>query len=187
MRAHFRLTIAVVILGGVGVLALAGSLPAVAASGEEIDRDVTAALRNLYATSPHAKALGSKARGILVFPNIVKAGFMVGAQYGNGALRVGDKTVGYYNSTAASYGLQAGVQSFGYAMFLMNDAALDYLSKSQGWEIGSGPSVVILDEGMAKSMTSTTLRDDVYAMFFGQKGLMAGLGLQGSKITRINP
>jgi lipid-binding SYLF domain-containing protein len=88
---------------------------------------------------------------------------------------------------AASYGLQAGVQAFGYALFLMNDKALEYLDKSDGWEIGVGPSIVIVDQGKAKTMTSTTLRDDVYAFIFSQKGLMAGAGIQGSKITKTSP
>ena len=97
------------------------------------------------------------------------------------------RTVGYYNSLAASYGLQAGVQSFGYALFFMNKEALAYLDRSEGWEIGVGPSIVIVDAGAAKSLTTTTAKDDVYAFTFDQKGLMAGLGIQGSKITRIYP
>ena len=92
----------------------------------------------------------------------------------------------YYKIGAASFGLQAGGQSFSYALFLMNDSALNYLNKSDGWAIGSGPSVVVVDKGAAMSTTSTTLAKDVYAFPFGQKGLMAGLGLEGSKITRIN-
>ncbi len=88
---------------------------------------------------------------------------------------------------AASYGLQAGAQTSGYAMFLMNDSALDYLKKSQGWEVGVGPTVVVMDEGLAKSLTTSTAKDDIYAFIFGQKGLMAGLSLQGSKITQITP
>jgi lipid-binding SYLF domain-containing protein len=102
-------------------------------------------------------------------------------------LRVDGQTVGYYNTVAASYGLQAGAQTFGYAMFLMNDAALAYLNRSEGWEVGVGPSVVIMDEGLAKSLTTSTAKDDIYAFIFGQKGLMAGFSLQGSKITRITP
>jgi lipid-binding SYLF domain-containing protein len=86
---------------------------------------------------------------------------------------------------AGSYGLQAGVQKFGYALFLMNDNALQYLNKSDGWELGVGPSIVIVDKGKAKSLTTMTLKDDVYAFIFDQKGLMAGLGIQGSKITRL--
>ena len=87
---------------------------------------------------------------------------------------------------AGSYGLQAGAQTFGYALFFMNAGALAYLDKSDGWEVGVGPSIVVVDEGMGKSMTSTTLTQDVYAFIFSQKGLMAGLGVQGSKITKIN-
>ena len=116
---------------------------------------------------------------------MVKAGFMFGGQIGEGVLRKGGKTVGYYNSVAASYGLQAGIQSFGYALFFMNDGALAQLDATRGFELGVGPSLVIVDEGVARSITSNTITSDVYAFVFSQKGLMAGLGIQGSKITRI--
>jgi len=159
--------------------------PAIAASAVEIDRDVNAALKELYVSSPVAKELSTKAKAILVFPSIVKGGFMVGGQYGEGALIKEGKTVGYYNSVAVSYGLQAGLQKFGYALFFMKDSALEYLDKSEGWEIGVGPSIVIVDKGTARALTSTTAKDDIYAFFFDQTGLMAGLGLQGSKITKI--
>ena len=168
-------------------LALLPMHSALAASASEIDRNATAGLQTLYKTTPGAKALADKAKGILVFPNIVKAGFIIGGQYGDGALREKGKTVGYYRSLAASYGLQAGVQSFGYALFFMDDASLRYLKKSKGWEIGTGPSVVLLDKGFGKNLSSTTLQKGVYAFIFSQKGLMAGIGLQGSKITRITP
>ncbi len=158
-----------------------------AASKVEINRDVDTALRKLFDSTPQAKMLSEKAKGILVFPSMVKGGFIVGAQYGDGALRKGGKTVGYYRSVAASYGLQAGVQSFGYVLFFMNDAALAYLKKSKGWEIGVGPSIVVVDKGVAKTLTTTTAKDDIYAFIFDQKGLMAGLGLQGTKVTKINP
>jgi lipid-binding SYLF domain-containing protein len=160
---------------------------ALAASASEIDRKVTAALQTLYQTTPEAKTLASQAKGILVFPDVVKAGLVVGGQYGDGALRKKGKTIGYYRSVAGSFGLQAGVQSFAYALFFMDDASLRYLAESEGWEIGTGPSVVVLDKGFAKTMSSTTLRKGIYAIIFDQKGLMAGLGLQGSKITQITP
>jgi lipid-binding SYLF domain-containing protein len=160
---------------------------AAAASRAEIDKDVSAALKNLYAVNPTAKTLGAKAKAVLVFPSVWKAGFIVGAQGGNGALRKGGKTVGYYNVAAASYGLQAGAQEFGYALFFMSDSALAYLDKSDGWEVGTGPSLVVLDEGAAKSLSTTTLQSDVYAFIFSQKGLMGGIGIQGSKITKIEP
>jgi lipid-binding SYLF domain-containing protein len=177
---------------GAGLLALALALgmtasarPAVAASAAEINRDVDAALKHLYAKDPSARQLASRAKAILVFPSILKAGFLFGGQYGEGALRRGGKTAGYYNTLSASYGLQAGVQKFGYALFFMTDSALSYLSKSEGFELGVGPSIVVLDEGAAKALTTTTAQKDMYAMFFDQTGLMAGLGLQGTKISRI--
>jgi lipid-binding SYLF domain-containing protein len=157
-----------------------------AATAEELRRDSAAALKNLYATEKSAKLAGEKAKAILVFPTIVKGGFMVGGQIGEGALWKSDKVVGYYSSVAASYGLQAGIQSFGYALFFMNDEALKQLDATRGFEIGVGPSIVIVDEGVAKSMTTNTLTSDVYAFIFSQKGLMAGLGIQGSKITKIS-
>jgi lipid-binding SYLF domain-containing protein len=156
-----------------------------AASAAGIDADVNAALMKLYEEQPVAKMIAGKAAAILVFPNMVKAGFLVGAQYGEGALLKNGKTAGYYNSVAASYGLQAGAQTFGYVLFLMTPAAVHYLNRSGGWEIGVGPSIVVADEGVARTLTSTTLKSDVYAFIFDQKGLMAGLGLQGSKITKI--
>jgi lipid-binding SYLF domain-containing protein len=176
---------------GAGLLAAALAMTmtmgssAMAGSAAEIDRTVDAALADMYANVPNARHLGSQAKAVLVFPSIVKAGFLFGAQYGEGALRERGKTVGYYNTAAASYGLQAGVQAFGYALFFMNDSALRYLDKSGGFELGSGPSIVILDVGAARALTTTTLQNDMYAVFFDQKGLMAGLGLQGSKISRI--
>ena len=112
--------------------------PAVAASATEINRDVDAALAKLYADIPDARTLAEKARGVLVFPNVVKAGFLLGAQYGDGALRRQGRTVAYYNTVAASYGLQAGVQSFGYVLFFMTEPALEYLDKSDGFELGVG-------------------------------------------------
>ena len=162
-----------------------GKTDSIAAS--QIDNDANAALQRLYASTPQARSLARRAKGILVFPGVAKAGFIVGAQYGKGALIRNGRTLGYYNMVAGSYGLQAGVQSFDYAMFFMTDSALDYLDSSSGFEVGVGPSVVVVDAGIAKSLTTTTAKNDVYAFIFGQKGLMAGLGLQGSKITRIKP
>ena len=159
---------------------------AAAASAAELRRDSAAALRNLTDDEISAQLLAEKAKGILVFPSIVKGGFMVGGQIGEGVLWKKSRAVGYYNSVAASYGLQAGIQTFGYALFFMNDAALKQLDDTRGFEIGVGPSIVVVDAGVAKSMTTNTLTSDVYAFIFDQKGLMAGIGLQGSKITRIN-
>ncbi len=167
-------------------LGLMAPVPAGAVSADEMDRDAKAALKQLYAKNPSAKMLGQKAKGILVFPGIVKAGFIVGGQFGEGALIKNGKVVSYYNSVSLSYGLQAGAQKFGYALFFMTDSAMGYLDRSDGWEIGTGPSIVVVDAGLAKSRSTTTLKSDIYAYFFSQKGLMAGLGLQGTKITKIH-
>jgi lipid-binding SYLF domain-containing protein len=156
-----------------------------AATKTEIDRDAAAALEKLYATSPAARELRDKAVAILVFPHVVKAGLMLGGQFGEGVLIVGGEPVGYYSTAGASFGMQAGAQRYGYAMFFMSRAALVEIDKAKGFEIGVGPSVVVMDEGMAKQTTTRTLKDDIYAFIFGQKGLMAGLGIQGNKITKI--
>jgi len=156
-----------------------------AATAADIDRDVNSALENLYAKSSSAKVLAEKAKGILVFPGIVKGGFLVGGQFGEGALIKGGKTAGYYNTVQVSYGLQIGLQKYGYALFLMTDSAMKWIDKSDGWELGVGPTIVVVDVGAAKSMTTTTLQSEIYAFFFDQKGLMGGLGLQGTKITKI--
>jgi lipid-binding SYLF domain-containing protein len=156
------------------------------ALADELDDDAAAALRSLYEGSPAARLLGEKAVGILVFPNIVKAGFLFGAQFGEGTLFRGGRKVANYRSVAASYGFQAGVQAFGYAMFFMTNAALDYLDKSGGWELGVGPSITVIDTGVARNLTTSTIQSDIYAFVFDQKGLMGGIGIQGSKITRVN-
>lgn len=152
------------------------------------DQDATLALDKLLKSSSTAKELSKKAKAILVFPRILKAGLGIGGHYGEGALRKEGKSVAYYNTVAGSYGLQIGGQAFGYAMFFMDDKGLNYLLENNtGWEVGVGPSVVFLDEGMAKTMNNTTLTESVYIFTFNQQGLMAGAGIQGSKITKINP
>jgi len=146
-----------------------------------------AALQTLSASVPLAKTLMTTAEAVLVFPQVKKAGLGIGGQYGEGTLLKKGSPVAYYKTTGASFGLQAGGQKYGYAMFFMNAAALAQLDKANGFEVGVGPSIVVVDEGMGKSTTTKTLKDDVYAFIFGQKGLMAGLGVQGNKITKITP
>ena len=160
---------------------------ALAASARDIDRSASQSLTTLYKNTPDAKALADKAVAVLVFPSIVKGGFIIGGQFGDGALRKDGKSVAYYRSLAASYGFQAGVQTFGYVLFFMDEPSVQYLENSDGWELGSGPSLVVLDEGFGKVLSTTTLHKGVYAFIFNQKGLMGGVGLQGSKITQIHP
>src|SRR6185503_939021 len=183
-----RLRIFLVMLASVALAFHAfGAAIALGASAGEINRNVTDSLTTLYRKTPDAKVLGDRAVGVLVFPNILKGGFIIGGQFGDGALRKGKKTVAYYRSLAASYGFQAGVQSFGYVLFFMDNASLQYLDSSAGWEVGSGPSLVVLDTGFGKNLSTTTLQKGVYAFIFNQKGLMGGVGIQGTKITKINP
>ena len=155
-------------------------------SKEQLTHQAESALQKLYRDTPSAKVLGDKAVAILMFPSITKGGFIIGGQYGEGALFQDGKVVGFYNIAAASYGLQAGIEKFGYALFFMGDADLRYLNSSRGWEVGVGPTVTIVDEGFARSISTSTARDGIYAFSFSHKGLMAGIGLQGSKITRID-
>lgn len=157
------------------------------ATASEINAAAADALDALYADTPEAQEIAAQAKAILVFPEITKAGLVVGGQFGNGVLlRNGDPS-GHYSIAAASFGLQAGVQTFSYAMMFVEEDALGYLDSADGWEVGVGPNVVAVDKGMAGSLTTATLKDAVYAFSFGQEGLMAGVGLQGSKITRIEP
>ena len=165
------------------------SISALSASAQgpgALEADAKRVYNNLVARVPAAKALGKDAAAVLVFPKITKAGFVIGGQYGEGVLLKGGKAAGYYSTAGASYGLQAGAQQFGYAMFFMNENSLRTLTETNGFEVGVGPSVVVVDEGMGKSLTSMTAKDDIYAFIFSQKGLMAGIGLQGNKITRLN-
>ena len=157
---------------------------AVTASAEDLISQSRTALRQLVAQNPAAAKCKSRAAAVLVFPDVVKAGFIFGAQGGKGILFVRGQPSGRYRTVAASYGLQAGVQKFGYALFLMNQDAVNWVNNTRGWEIGTGPSVVIVDKGMARSFTTDTLHSGIYAFTFDQQGLMAGLGLQGSKIMR---
>ena len=156
-----------------------------AASAQELERDSRQALQRLYKANEAAGRISGRAKAILIFPNIVKAGFVFGGSYGEGVLMEGGNVKGYYNSVSGSWGLQIGAQSYGYALFLMTDKALEYVHESRGWEVGVGPTVVMVDEGVAKNLSTSTLKDDVYAFTFGQQGLMAGISLEGSKITRI--
>lgn len=146
---------------------------------------IHAALQTLYQTHPLAESFSHSAKAVLVFPNVVKAGLVFGGSYGEGELMKGTKTVDYYSTVSGSWGLQAGAQSYGYAIFLMTDEAVTYLEESKGWEIGVGPTVVVVDEGVAKNLSTSSLQDDAYAFIFSQQGLMAGISIEGTKVTKI--
>ncbi|MFN4354788.1 YSC84-related protein [Parvibaculum sp.] len=156
-----------------------------AATTEDLERDAAQALELLYKNDPVALQVSKRAKAVLVFPNVVKAGLIFGGAYGEGVLKKGSKVDGYFNSFTGSWGLQAGAQSYSYAVFLMTDEAMEYLDSSRGWEIGVGPTVVVMDEGAAKNLSTSTMKDAAYAFIFNQQGLMAGISIEGTKITRI--
>jgi lipid-binding SYLF domain-containing protein len=174
------------LLAGAAVaLAAAPTGPALAAANEDLEKDAARALGTLYRRNPTAEAIGKKARGILVFPKIVKAGLVFGGSYGEGVLMQGGRVTGHFNSVSASWGWQAGAQTYSYVLFLMTDAALRYLDETKGWEIGVGPTVVVVHEGVARNLSTQTLKDDAYAFISDQQGLMVSLSIEGTKITRL--
>lgn len=156
-----------------------------AATAEDLDRDSLQALQTLYKAEPVAKTLAQSAKAVLVFPNVIKAGLVFGGSYGEGVLLKGSKVIDYYNSVAGSWGVQVGAQTYGYAVFLMTDDAVSYIEKTKGWEVGVGPTVVVVDEGVAKNISSSSLKNDAYAFIFSQQGLMAGVSIEGTKISHI--
>lgn len=158
---------------------------AMAATAEDLNKDSAQALQTLYRTSPAAEQLSKKAKAILIFPKMIKAGLVFGGAYGEGVLTKDSKFMNYYNSVSASFGWQAGAESYGYVVFLMSDKAVKYLDDSKGWEIGVGPTVVVVNEGLAKNLSTSTLKEDAYAFIFDQQGLMASLSIEGTKISRI--
>jgi lipid-binding SYLF domain-containing protein len=174
-------------LGATGIAMVLPGAGARAATAAEIDAKVDIALRELLGESPTARALADRAVAVLVFPDIVKAGFGIGGQFGEGALRRGGATVGYYNIASASFGLQIGAQSYGQALFFMTEESLGHLERSRGFEIGADANVAVATEGFGVDATSTTVANPIVAIAFGQQGLMAGAVIEGSKITAIRP
>jgi len=181
-----RPTLPALMLATAALVSMSGMNPASAATHEDLDKDSKQALQTLYKTEPLAEDLSRTAKAILVFPNIVKAGLVFGGGYGEGELLRGAKVIDYYNSVTGSWGLQIGAQSYGYAVFLMTEDAVRYVEETKGWELGVGPTVVVVDEGVAKNLSTSSLKDDAYAFIFSQQGLMAGVSIEGTKISRIN-
>ena len=180
IRMFLTALLAVVALASASFLNTAG-----AATAEDLTTDSKQALQTLYKTNPAAETIGKQAKAILVFPKIIKAGLVFGGSYGEGVLMKGNTAVDYYNSVGGSWGLQAGAQSYGYVVFLMTDKAVKYITETKGWEIGVGPTGVGVDEELSKNLSSSTLKDDAYAFIFSQQGLMAGISIEGTKISLI--
>jgi lipid-binding SYLF domain-containing protein len=183
MRRNFH---KVVLVTAVALTLALPALHAQAATAEDLNQDAAQALQTLYKTHPGAELLGKNAKAVLVFPKIIKAGLVFGGSYGEGVMTRAGMAPAYYNSVSASWGWQAGAESYAYVVFLMNDKSLQYLEKSKGWEVGVGPSVVVVNEGAAKNLSTSTLKDDAYAFILDQQGLMASLSIEGTKISPIN-
>jgi lipid-binding SYLF domain-containing protein len=185
MKQHLRFE-AVVLTIVLATMALVGLRPAYAAPAQALDQDAQAALDSLYAGVPAAKALGAQAKAILVFPYIHKAALVVGAQSGDGVMFRNGSIIGHYRVDGLLAGLEAGAQSYGYAMFFMSDAALEKMKSAKGFEIGTDPNIVVVDGGAAKEVSTSTVQADVYGYVFNQKGLMGGIAVQGLKITKTD-
>lgn len=183
---HRRRAVACLLLPPLAAIALSTLSPSArGATADELDKDAAIALQRLYKSSAVAEDLGKRAKAILIFPSVIKAGLVFGGSYGEGVLNKKGGAVDYYNSVSASWGWQVGAESYGYVVFLISDKAVNYLEASKGWEIGVGPSVVVVNEGMAKNLSSSTLKEDAYAFIFDQRGLMVSLSIEGTKISRI--
>jgi lipid-binding SYLF domain-containing protein len=160
--------------------------PAAAASAAEIDVQVVAALNRFDQEVPAGRELLAKAKGVLVFPKVIKAGFGIGGEYGEGALRIGGRSVGYYNLISASIGLQLGAQSRAELILFMTDAALERFQSSDGWEAGVDGSVALVTTGIAGEIDTNTINQPVIGFVFGEEGLMANLSLEGAKISKLD-
>jgi len=180
-----RNTFLAFMVAAVATVSMSAMNLASAATAEDLDRDSKQALQTLYKTEPVAQTLSKSAKAVLVFPNMIKAGLVFGGSYGEGVLLKGSQVIDYYNSVAGSWGLQIGAQSYGYAVFLMTDDAVNYIEKTKGWELGVGPTITVVDAGVAKNISTSSLKNDAYAFIFSQQGLMAGVSIEGTKISHI--
>jgi lipid-binding SYLF domain-containing protein len=168
-----------------GLMCLVISGPAYSASKVEIDTDAQFALTTFYNLSPGNKELASKAAGVLIFPSIMKAGFFVGGDYGEGVLQINGKTVDYYSTAAISFGLQLGAQSRSEVILFMEKDALENFRMHDGWAAGLDGSVAVMDSGAGKGVDTETAREAIIAFIFSNKGLMGNLSLEGSKFSKI--
>jgi lipid-binding SYLF domain-containing protein len=175
---------ALAIVAAVGPLAMT---PAFADDRERLVARARESLRELEAKSGPARRAARVAHAVLVFPGILKAGFVFGGETGNGVLFEDGKPRGFYNLSGGSWGLQIGGQDFAYALFFMRPSAVEYLHQSEGWQAGTGPSITVVNAGAAAEVDTTTTTHDVLAFPYNGKGLMADLTFQGVKITRIHP
>ena len=175
----------IALLAAVVLMVSAGVDVASAKTAKEINASVNACLDRFYKQVSGGKELAGKAKGVLVLPGVLKAGFIVGGEYGEGALRVGGKTVSYYNLAAGSVGFQIGGEAKDVIMMFMTDAALKQFQASKGWEVGVDGNVAIVNIGGGERVDFTKLNDPIIGFVFDVKGLMADISLKGAKLTRV--
>jgi lipid-binding SYLF domain-containing protein len=170
----------------VGLALMGASKPGQAASAGEINAGVNGTLERLFRQIPGTRNVAAKAAGVLVFPTVVKAGMGVGGEYGEGAMRIGGKTVGYYNTIAASVGFQLGAQARSVVIMFMAPAALAKFQGMDGWKVGVDGSVTLITVGAGGSIDTDKITSPVIGFILDSKGLMYNLTLEGSKISRIS-
>lgn len=190
-RRQFILTTSAVLaassfgLAGCTTTSSASATAGNAGKRESINADVNSTLARLYSTANGSRELVAKARGVLVFPSVIQAGFWVGGQYGEGALRVGGQTAGYYSTAGGSFGLQIGAQSKAIIFLFMTQDALDRFRNSEGWAVGADATVAVVKMGANGNIDTSTATAPVQAFVLTNAGLMAGVSLEGTKITRL--
>jgi lipid-binding SYLF domain-containing protein len=182
LNRHLRMPL----LAAVGALAAALTAVALGASTPDIDTRVTSTLDHFYSQNDQHRNLAQKASAILVFPRITKAGVGVGGEYGEGALEVGGRTVGYYKVTGGSVGATLGVARHSEVILFMTDAARDHFMSSHDWSVGADASVAVVRKGAGGEYDTETLRKPVLAFLFNEKGLMGDVSLQGAKISKVS-
>ena len=173
-------------LAGTMALALPEGVLA-ASSAAEIEAKSRAALRQLYTSNSKAATVGQRAKGVLLFPHIIKGGLVIAGASGDGTLFVSGKASKFFNISSASVGFQAGAQGFAYALFIMTDHKLAEVSAGTNWDVGSDTGIGVVDKGAAATLDTKSLNKAIYAFAFGQKGLMGGISLKGSRIKEIHP
>jgi lipid-binding SYLF domain-containing protein len=175
-----------ILVGLASAVALLVAGTAGAASAEKIEREVAKTITVFNEEVKGADTFLNKAAGYLVFPKVYKVGIGVGAESGEGALRVGGKTVDYYRTTSGSIGFQLGAQAKSIVIAFMTREALDKFRNATGWKVGVDGSVALIDLGAGKTIDTDNVRDPVVGFIFGSKGLMYNLTLEGSKITKLD-
>ena len=181
-----RLLVPALLLVGAGTLVASPSADA-ASTAKEIDAKVDAALDRLRKEIPGSVSVLEKARGVLVFAGVIKAGFVIAGEGGEGALRIGGKTTGYYSIFSGSVGFQAGGQKRDIILVFLDEAELKKFQASEGWKVSADATATVVDTGASGAIDTATLKKPVVAFVVGQKGLMAGVSLDGSKISPLKP